>query len=271
MTSTRQSKLKEDNVNIALKLDDVAYSYTGRRNDKPILQGVSLDVHAGEFVSIMGPSGCGKSTLLNIVAGFEEPSAGTVTNAGKLVDRPGPDRGFVFQKPALYPWMTVRQNTEFGPRARKVSRDVRQRAEAMLAEVGLAGYEDYKTYELSGGMQHRVAIARTLVNEPQILLMDEPFAALDAQTRTEMQALVLDIRRRHNSTVLFVTHDIEEGLLLSDRVVILGHRPARVVEIIDVDLERPRTYDTVATPAFIDLRLKARNLIAQQQALRDSA
>ena len=176
----------------------------------PVIESVTFTVGNGEFVAIMGPSGCGKSTLLNIIAGFEAPTRGDIEQGGRRITAPSRDRGMVFQKPALYPWLSVIGNVEFGLRATGRGDNSEERARQMLAEVGLAGFEDHRPYELSGGMQHRVALARTLVNEPGVLLMDEPFAALDAQSRSEMQALLLDIWQRHRPTVLFVTHDIEE-------------------------------------------------------------
>jgi NitT/TauT family transport system ATP-binding protein len=174
----------------------------------------------------------------------------------------------VFQKPALYPWMTVAQNVEFGLRATGRAKGVPELARAMLREVGLEGFESHRPYELSGGMQHRAALARTLVNGPKVLLMDEPFAALDAQTRADMQALLLRVWQAHQSAVLFVTHDIEEGLLLSDRAVVLGHRPGRIVADLEVGFSRPRSYETILEPEFVALRREVRGLL---QRIRESA
>jgi ABC-type nitrate/sulfonate/bicarbonate transport system ATPase subunit len=226
-----------------------------------VIADVTFDVADREFVVVMGPSGCGKSTLLNIVAGFEAPIQGWVERAGKRITGPGRDRGMVFQKPALYPWLNILQNVEFGLRATGRGDQARDLAVEMLREVGLDGFERHRPYELSGGMQHRAALARTLVNGPAVLLMDEPFAALDAQTRAEMQALLLEVWQRHRSTVLFVTHDIEEGLLLADRAIILSHRPAKIRAIIEVSFPRPRTYETVLDREFVDMRRKVRSLL----------
>lgn len=246
---------------LALDVEHLHYRYDTQREGTPdILSDINLQIADGEFVAVMGPSGCGKSTLLNLVAGFASPSSGSMHCMGRPVTRPGADRGVVFQRPALYPWLDVLDNVTFGLRARHVRGDLASRARAMIAEVGLEGYEKHKPYELSGGMQSRVALARTLVNEPRLLLMDEPFAALDAQTRAEMQELVLNIRELHRSSVMFVTHDIEEGLLLADRVVVLGGSPSSVVEVVGVDAPRPRSYDVVMSEQFVELRKRVREL-----------
>jgi NitT/TauT family transport system ATP-binding protein len=199
-----------------------------------------------------------------MAAGFLRPDAGQTIWRGRRITGPDPARGFVFQKPQLYPWLDVLGNVMFGPRAMGRSRDSRPFAQQLLVEMGLEGFERHRPYELSGGMQHRVALARTLVNDPDLLLMDEPFAALDAQTREEMQALLLEIWERHQRTVLFVTHDIEEGLLLADRVVILSHRPSTVREIIDVPFGRPRSYGVIHEQRFVDLRRRTRSLLARR-------
>jgi NitT/TauT family transport system ATP-binding protein len=227
----------------------------------PALQDISFQVDESEFVVVMGPSGCGKSTLLRLVAGFEKPSMGTIERGGRPVVGPGRDRGMVFQRPALYPWLSVIENVEFGLLATGRRDGARARARQMLEEVGLEGFGRHRPYELSGGMQHRAALARTLVNGPEVLLMDEPFAALDAQTRSEMQALLLDVWQRHRSTVLFVTHDIEEGLLLADRAVVLSHGPGRIRTIIQTGFPRPRSYDTVLDPKFVAMRGEVRSLL----------
>jgi NitT/TauT family transport system ATP-binding protein len=202
---------------------------------------ISLDVAAGEFVSILGPSGCGKSTLLYIIGGFVAPSTGSVTVAGKPVTGPGPDRGPVFQEFALFPWKTVLGNVTYGLRQKGVGRrEARERARALLAMVHLQSYERFYPKQLSGGMKQRVAIARTLAYDPAILLMDEPFGALDAHTRTRLQNDLLDIWERDRKTVLFVTHSVEEAVFLSDRVVVMTRAPGRIKEIVAIHLARPR-------------------------------
>jgi NitT/TauT family transport system ATP-binding protein len=214
---------------------------TARRTSHLALADISLQVADGEFVSILGPSGCGKSTLLYIVGGFVPPSEGRVTVDGKPVTGPGPDRGPVFQEFALFPWKTVLGNVMYGPLERGLSKpEAEKKARALIALVHLKGYENFYPKELSGGMKQRVAIARTLAYGPSILLMDEPFGALDAHTRTGMQNELLEIWERDRKTVLFVTHSVEEAVFLSDRVVVLTRSPGRIKQTIPIDLPRPR-------------------------------
>ncbi len=214
---------------------------TQRGTSHLALADISLEVAEGEFVSILGPSGCGKSTLLYIVGGFVEPTTGTVTVNGKPVTGPGPDRGPVFQEFALFPWKTVLGNVMYGPLERGMARSkAEEKARALIALVHLKGYENFYPKELSGGMKQRVAIARTLAYGPSILLMDEPFGALDAHTRTGLQNELLEIWERDRKTVLFVTHSVEEAVFLSDRVVVLTRSPGRIKETIKIDLPRPR-------------------------------
>src|SRR5215468_10866246 len=209
--------------------------------ERPALSDISLQIAEGEFVSIVGPSGCGKSTLLYMVGGFVAPSRGAVTVAGKPVTGPGPDRGPVFQEFALFPWKTVLGNVMYGPRqqgARRAQAEAQSRA--LIEMVGLKGFEDFYPKELSGGMKQRVALARTLAYHPEVLLMDEPFGALDAHTRTRLQNDLLEIWERDRKTVLFVTHSVDEAVFLSDRVVVMTRSPGRIRQIIDIDLPRPR-------------------------------
>ena len=214
---------------------------TQRGTSHLALADISLTIADGEFVSILGPSGCGKSTLLYIVGGFVPPSEGTVAVNGRPVTGPGPDRGPVFQEFALFPWKTVLGNVMYGPLERGMGRaEAEEKARALIALVHLKGYENFYPKELSGGMKQRVAIARTLAYGPSILLMDEPFGALDAHTRTGMQHELLEIWERDRKTVLFVTHSVEEAVFLSDRVVVLTRAPGRVKETIAIDLARPR-------------------------------
>jgi NitT/TauT family transport system ATP-binding protein len=220
---------------------------------------IDLSVRTDEFVCILGPSGCGKSTLLNIVAGFVTPSAGRVLLDGRPVVGPGADRGVVFQEHALFPWLQVGANIEFGLRMRGVS--ARERAavvERYVTLVGLTGFEHRFPKDLSGGMKQRVAIARALANEPRILLMDEPFGALDAQTRAFMQAELTRVWMEERKTVLFVTHSIEESILLADRVVVMSARPGTIKAVVPIDLPRPRD-DT--TPEFNALKRTLTDLL----------
>jgi NitT/TauT family transport system ATP-binding protein len=263
-TSERDPARASAGARAELQLVDVSLERTDDRGTPlQVLDNVSFDVRPQEFVTVMGPSGCGKSTLLEILAGFLAPTHGEALYQQDRISGPSPERGVVFQSPALYPWLTVLDNVLFGPRATGRREGAEERARSLLAEVGLKGFEDMRPYELSGGMRHRAALARTLANEPPVLLMDEPFGALDAQIRTEMQRLLLSVWERHRATVVFVTHDIEEGLLLADRTVILTGRPARVRAIVEVSAPRPRGYDLVFTPEFVRLREEVRELLHQ--------
>jgi len=210
------------------------------------LDGIDLEIGDDEFLTILGPSGCGKTTLLNIVAGFDQASSGDVRLDGEAILKPGPDRGVVFQEYALFPWLSVEQNIEFGLRERGVAKAQRRaRVRDQIASVGLSGFERRYPQELSGGMRQRVAIARALVNDPKILLLDEPFAALDAQTRTIMQQELLRVWSAARRTAIFITHNIEEAILLGDRVVVMTARPGRIKEIVVVNLPRPREVTSV--------------------------
>jgi NitT/TauT family transport system ATP-binding protein len=212
-----------------------------RQAEVVALDGIDLDVADVEFLTILGPSGCGKTTLLNIVAGFEAASSGDFWLDGEPIRGPGPDRGVVFQEYALFPWLTVEQNIEFGLRERRVPRVERlARVHQQIALLGLTGFEKRYPQELSGGMRQRVALGRVLINDPKILLMDEPFAALDAQTRTLMQEELLRVWSSERRTALFITHNIEEAILLGDRIVVMTARPGRIKEIVAVNLPRPR-------------------------------
>ena len=225
-----------------IAIEGLSKSFATQRSTVHLaLADISLGVAQGEFVSILGPSGCGKSTLLYIVGGFVAPTQGTVAVAGKLVTGPGPDRGPVFQEFALFPWKTVLGNVMYGLLEQGVAKlDAEAKARALISLVHLTGYEAFYPKELSGGMKQRVAIARTLAYGPSILLMDEPFGALDAHTRTGLQNELLEIWERDRKTVLFVTHSVEEAVFLSDRVVVLTRSPGRVKATIDIDLPRPR-------------------------------
>jgi NitT/TauT family transport system ATP-binding protein len=226
------------------------------------VQDATLEVEPGEFVCLLGPSGCGKSTLMNCVAGFVAPSSGSVDVDGVPVERPGPDRGMVFQQHSLFPWKTVLENVAFGPRMAGHGRtEADGTARTLLEMVGLAGYLHRYPATLSGGMKQRVGIARALANYPNVLLMDEPFGALDAQTRAMMQESLLQIWDEFGITVVFVTHDIDEAVFLADRVVMMSASPGRLIADIPVELERPRAPEMVADEAFIDLKRRCMELI----------
>jgi NitT/TauT family transport system ATP-binding protein len=216
------------------------FQTSGRQNHLA-LSNISLTIQDGAFVSILGPSGCGKSTLLYIVGGFVTPSQGTARVKGKAITGPGPDRGPVFQEFALFPWKSVLGNVMYGPRQQGVSSaEAEAQSRQLIEMVGLKGFEDFYPKELSGGMKQRVALARTLAYHPAVLLMDEPFGALDAHTRTRLQNDLLNIWERDRKTVLFVTHSVEEAVFLSDKVVVMTRSPGRIKRIIDIDLPRPR-------------------------------
>jgi ABC-type nitrate/sulfonate/bicarbonate transport system ATPase subunit len=230
-----------------------------RQAEVVALSSIDLDIGEDEFLTILGPSGCGKSTLLNIIAGFEQATDGEVRLDGQIIRNPGPDRGVVFQEYALFPWLNVAQNIEFGLRERGVPKAERKdRVTRQISTVGLDGFEDRFPQELSGGMRQRVALARVLVNDPKILLMDEPFAALDAQTRTIMQTELLRVWSAERRTALFVTHNIEEAVLLGDRLVVMTARPGRIKEIVNVNLPRPRD---VTSAEFNEIRRYVASLL----------
>ena len=226
------------------------------------LDGISLVIPDGEFAAILGPSGCGKSTLLNLVAGFEAPSSGTVAVFGTRVGKPGPNRAVVFQEPALFPWLTVWENVAFAPRLARTPRaDYEGLARELLHAVGLQGFERHLPDQLSGGMKQRVGIARALLMRPQVLLMDEPFGALDAQTRLQMQELLLQVWERYRKTIFFITHDIDEAILLADAVYVMSARPGRIQARIPVTLPRPRGLELLTQPAFNALKREIFELI----------
>jgi len=229
------------------------------------LQDIDLTVAQHEFVAILGPSGCGKSTLLNMVAGFDRPTRGSVKVEGEEIVDPSPRRCVVFQEPALFPWLTVMDNVVFGPKNRRQpAAEYRPRAAQIIEQVGLRGFEASYPAELSGGMRQRVGIARVLIMEPRVLLMDEPFGSLDAQTRSLMQELLLGLWQRHQQTVLFITHDIEEALLLADRVCVMTARPGRIKKSIPVPMPRPRSIELTLSPEFNALRREVLDLIREE-------
>ena len=228
-----------------ITIDHVSQRFqTKSGRDHLALSEISLSVEEGAFVSILGPSGCGKSTLLYIVGGFVSPTEGAACMKGQPIKGPGPERGPVFQEFALFPWKTVLGNVMYGPRQQGVKpAEAEAQALALIEMVGLKGFENFYPKELSGGMKQRVALARTLAYHPEVLLMDEPFGALDAHTRTRLQNDLLNIWERDRKTVLFVTHSVEEAVFLSDKVVMMTRAPGRIRQVIDIDLPRPRRRD----------------------------
>jgi NitT/TauT family transport system ATP-binding protein len=247
-----------------------ALSYAYPQTGGQALRDVTLDVREGEFVSVVGPSGCGKSTLLSAVAGLLPGYQGSICFRGEPVRRPHPQIGMVFQEDATFPWRTAQRNVEFGLEMRGVSKPRRQqRAREFLDLVGLGDFAGYYPSQLSGGMKQRVAIARTLVTEPALLLMDEPFGALDEQTRLLLGEELLRIQQTLRQTVLFVTHSIQESILLSDRVALMSSGPGRIKEVLAVGLPRPRGPELISTPEFGALAARAWNSIREESARTD--
>ncbi|OZI74610.1 ABC transporter ATP-binding protein [Bordetella genomosp. 12] len=227
------------------------------------LDHIDLQVEEGEFVALLGPSGCGKSTLLNLIAGFEFPSEGQLRVGNQPVVRPGPERGVVFQEAALFPWLNVWENVVFGPKIAGLSKsDYVPRAEEMLEITGLSAFKQHLPVQLSGGMRQRVGIARVLTLGSKVLLMDEPFGALDAQTRLTMQELLLSVWQRLRKTVVFVTHDIDEAILLADTIYVMSARPGRIATRITVPIERPRSLDLITGEVFNGLK---RDILGQMR------
>jgi NitT/TauT family transport system ATP-binding protein len=234
---------------------------------QPTLAIESLDVaiKKAEIVSILGPTGCGKSTAMNMIAGFEFPSGGQVLLDHRPITAPGPDRAVVFQQASLFPWLTVFENIVFGVKSRGVSPDAYvKKAEHLLAAVKLTGFEKHYPYQLSGGMQQRVQIARALISEPEVLLMDEPFGALDSQTRLMMQELVLQLWVEYQPTIIFITHDVAEAIFVSDRILLMTRRPGKVKLAVDVDEPKPRGDDFLRSSKFVDLQAELLKSLRQE-------
>ncbi len=249
-----------------LSLREITVVFRARRAPEVVaIDRLSLDVADREIVSIVGPSGCGKSTLLRLVAGLVRPSEGEILLDGRVVTDPGAERGMVFQSYTLFPWLTVQGNVEFGPRIRGMPEEhCREVAARYIQMVGLTGFERAYPKELSGGMMQRVAIARALANDPEVLLMDEPFGALDAQTRAFMQELLLDIWQKTPKTILFVTHDIDEALFLGSRVYVMTARPGRLRAEVSVALPRPRTLEITTSEEFVAIKRRVLAMIREE-------
>ncbi len=232
------------------------------------VSGANLDIARGTFVTVVGPSGCGKSSLLLAIAGLVQPAGGSVLVNGKPVSGPGRDRAVVFQDFALMPWRTVLENVRFGLELQRWSgEDLTVRARRFVELVGLAGFEQYHPHQLSGGMRQRVGIARALAVDPEILLLDEPFGSLDAQTRDEMGSELLTIWEQNKKTAVFVTHGIDEAIFLADQIVVMAKNPGRIIEIISVDLPRPRTIETMDSRLFIEYRRRIREYLMREAAI----
>lgn len=250
---------------IKLQVCGLSKIYEDNSREVVALKDVNLEVKESEFVMIVGPSGCGKTSLINIIGGLDEASSGEVLLDGRTVSGPGADRGMVFQGYSLFPWLSVQKNVEFGLKMKKVSAAERaEHAKKYIRLVGLEGFEDALPRQLSGGMKQRVAIARTLANEPEVLLMDEPFGALDAQTRVVMQELLADISRRTGTTILFITHDIDEAVLLGERIYVMSRRPGTVRDAITVDIPGERNHNSLILPEFLETKKKIMDMLWQE-------
>lgn len=254
-----------DNRAVRLQVRDLGKVFGEGEQSVTALKDVNLEIRESEFVMIVGPSGCGKTTLINIIGGLERQSSGQVLLDGKPISGPGADRGMVFQGYSLFPWLTVQKNVEFGLKMKNISAPWRaDAARRYIRLVGLEGFENALPKQLSGGMKQRVAIARTLANEPEILLMDEPFGALDAQTRVVMQELLAKIRRETNTTILFITHDIDEAVLLGDRVYVMSRRPGSVRDVLEVNLPGERSHNSLVLPEFLEIKKQIMDMLWQE-------
>jgi NitT/TauT family transport system ATP-binding protein len=241
---------------------NVSMIFETRTGELRALDDVTVEIPDAHFACIVGASGCGKSTLLNIMAGLVRPTAGTIEVGGEPIEGPGADRGMVFQSYTLYPWLRVRENVEFGPALKGAPKEERRRISArLIEEMGLTEFARAYPKELSGGMKQRVAIARALANDPKVLLMDEPFGALDALTRASAQRFLTGVWEQHRRTIAFVTHDIDEAIYLGDTVFVMSRRPGRIQEIVEVDISRPRSLDDIGTPRFAELKHHILSLI----------
>lgn len=260
--------LREDEV--VVSIDHASLVYQGDKAEVVALSDVNLNIIKGEFICVLGPSGCGKSTLLNIIAGFHQPSSGRAMMSDMKIEKPDWHRGVVFQTPTLYPWLNIYDNVAFGPKMRKVDKEkIKADVNKYLELVGLENFHKSKPYELSGGMRQRASLARVLINEPKMILMDEPFGALDALTRVNMQALIRDIWNKTGNTIFLITHDVDEALALATRVIVMSSRPGRIVKEFKTDF----TYDISGTnhesvlysPEYISLREEILNIINAQR------
>ncbi len=240
---------------VKVKIENVVRTFDTRKGEMVALNGVNLDIMENEFITVVGPSGCGKSTLLNIIAGLLEPTSGKVYCDGHEVVGTGTERGVVFQQYALFPWLTVKKNVEFGLKIQGMSKeDASATAMKYIKMVDLEDFANHYPKELSGGMKQRVAIARAYAVNPSVLLMDEPFGALDAQTRTQLQEELLQTWQKEKKTCFFITHDVDEAIILGQKVVIMSARPGRIKEIVDVNIPYPRNQETKLTSEFMDVK-----------------
>lgn len=257
------------NPPIKIHVKNVSKTFArGTPNAVTAIDGLDLEIRNGELITLLGPSGCGKSTFLYMVGGFEKPTSGEIFMDGEPITGPGSNRGVVFQEYVLFPWQTVARNIEYGLRLNKTPKEQRvARVEELVRMIGLEGFEDVYPFTLSGGMQQRVAIARAMAYDPDVMLMDEPFGALDAQTRNRMLVDLIDIHERTHKTTLFVTHSVEEAVMISDRVCLLSSRPSKVKEIIEIDIEHPRS---VTDARFVGYQKRLIDGLAEEDIDRSS-
>jgi NitT/TauT family transport system ATP-binding protein len=252
---------------VTLEVKSLGRTFSSDQGSVIALDDIAFRAHRREFLCVIGSSGCGKSTLIRILAGLDNPTSGQMLLDGRPVHGPGPDRGMVFQGYTLFPWRTVLQNVMFGPEMRGKDRSTAEREASEWVEiVGLKRFKNAYPHQLSGGMKQRVAIARALANRPRILFMDEPFAALDAQTRAQMQSYLIELWRQIDITIVFVTHDLEEAVYLADRIIVLGAHPGRVREIVEVPVPRPRAREQIVSPLFVETKRHLEALIHSHAA-----
>ena len=250
---------------VKVHIDNVVKKFNGRNGEMIALNGVTLDIHDNEFICVVGPSGCGKSTLLNIIAGLLEPTSGQVYCDGELVTGTGTERGVVFQQYALFPWLTVKKNVRFALEMKGIKgKEADDLAMQYLRKVDLEKFANHYPKELSGGMKQRVAIARAYAADPKVLLMDEPFGALDAQTRTQLQSELLETWEKDRKTCFFITHDVDEAIILAQKVIVMSARPGRVKAIIDIDIPYPRDQETKMSTRFLELKNQIWGLVYQE-------
>jgi NitT/TauT family transport system ATP-binding protein len=252
---------------IVMEVRGLSKTFDSANGPVEVLRDLNFDVHRREFICVIGQSGCGKSTLIRILAGLEEPTSGTVTVGGEVVDSPGADRGMVFQSYTLFPWLTVKSNVMFGLRQKGVPRrEAEEQAQQWVEVVGLTKFLDAYPYQLSGGMKQRVAIARALANQPRVLLMDEPFGALDAQTRANMQTYLKQIWMHVDVTIVFITHDLDEAIYMADRIIVLTSGPGRIAETIEVPMLQPRDVNSFFQPRFLGVRMRLEEWIRPRES-----
>lgn len=264
---SKTSIAPQDRTAVGLAADGISKRFRHRGEYVEALHSTTLHLAPGEFVCLLGPSGCGKTTLLNIFAGFIKPDSGMVTIGGQPIVGPGPDRCVLFQTPTLFSWLTVKNNVLFGPRSKgNLNEGIRREADALLQRVGLDQFADHYPHQLSGGMRYRAALARALINRPSVMLLDEPFAALDAITRHHMQDFLLELWEEFQMTVLFVTHDIDEAVLLADRTCVMSPRPARIIGEERSKLPRPRNHELVETSEFLECRHRINVLLDRDRS-----